>query len=49
MENLKDKIASLSKKVYAEVVEIRRHIHQNPELSFQEFNTVKFIKSKLEK
>lgn len=49
MENLKDKIASLSREIHAEVVEIRRYIHQNPELSFHEFSTVKFIKSKLEK
>jgi amidohydrolase len=49
MENLKNKIELLSKDVHAEVIEIRRYIHQNPELSFQEFNTVKFIKSKLDK
>ena len=30
-----------------EIISIRRHIHQNPELSFQEFNTSEFIQSKL--
>lgn len=32
----------------AEVIEIRRHLHQNPELSFQEFNTSKFVCGKLD-
>ncbi|MDG1477899.1 MAG: M20 family metallopeptidase [Vicingaceae bacterium] len=32
----------------AEVIEIRRHLHRNPELSFQEFNTSKFVCDKLE-
>jgi len=31
-----------------EVIEIRRHLHRNPELSFQEFNTSKFVCDKLE-
>ncbi len=31
-----------------EVIAIRRHIHQNPELSFEEFNTSKFVCSKLD-
>ena len=30
-----------------EVVEIRRYLHQNPELSFKEFNTSKYVCSKL--
>ncbi|MCP2034547.1 amidohydrolase [Planomicrobium sp. HSC-17F08] len=29
--------------LYEEIVEIRRHLHQNPELSFQEENTAKYI------
>lgn len=33
--------------VYKEVVQMRRHIHQHPELSFQEFQTAQFVKSKL--
>lgn len=29
--------------VYEEIVAIRRHLHQNPELSFEEVNTAKYI------
>ena len=32
---------------YSEIVSIRRHIHQFPELSKQEKNTMEFIGSKL--
>lgn len=47
MQNLIHKIKTLSADYYNEVVGIRRHIHQNPELSFQEYETSKFIQSKL--
>lgn len=30
------------------IIEWRRHLHENPELSFEEHNTVKFVKEKLE-
>ena len=30
------------------IIEWRRHFHENPELSFQEHNTVQFVKEKLE-
>lgn len=36
-----------SESILEEVIGIRRHIHQNPELSFQEFNTSKFVSDKL--
>lgn len=45
---MKEKIQQLAKTFYAEIVEIRRHIHQHPELSFQEFKTAEYIQSKLE-
>lgn len=32
---------------YEEIISWRRHLHQNPELSFQESNTAKFIADKL--
>jgi amidohydrolase len=31
-----------------EVIAIRRHLHQNPELSFEEYNTSKYVCSKLD-
>jgi len=42
-----EKIKSLSKQYLAEVIEMRRHIHANPELSFKEFNTSSFVQEKL--
>ncbi len=33
--------------LFDEMLEIRRHIHSNPELSFEEFETAKYIESKL--
>lgn len=40
---LLEKIKSLSQSYCQEVVGLRRHLHANPELSYQEFNTVKFV------
>src|SRR5688572_26790109 len=40
---LLEKIKSLSKEYSQEVVGLRRHLHANPELSYQEYNTVKFV------
>lgn len=45
--NLSEKIKILSKKYFSQALEIRRHIHQNPELSFKEYNTSKYIQEKL--
>ena len=44
---LKDKIMSLASKFHPDIVACRRHLHMNPELSFQEFNTQKFVEEKL--
>ncbi len=44
---LLDKIKSLSKEYASEVVSYRRHLHANPELSYQEFNTAKYVADKL--
>ena len=41
------KINQLSKEVESKVIEWRRHIHQNPELSNREFNTAKYIAAHL--
>lgn len=43
MSSLISKIQVLSKKNIDEIISIRRHIHQYPELSFQEFETSKYI------
>lgn len=47
MSELIQKIKSLSESYFEEILEIRRHIHANPELSFQEHNTAQFIENKL--
>jgi amidohydrolase len=47
MAELKQQIGSLAATYFEEVVSIRRHFHQNPELSCQEFQTAEFICKKL--
>lgn len=47
MKNLKNKISSLAKKYFQEAIEIRRHLHAHPELSYEEYETAEFIKEKL--
>lgn len=47
--SLQDKIKSLSVALLPEIIEIRRYLHMHPELSFQEYETSKFIKSILKK
>ncbi len=42
-----DKIKQLAKKYSSEFIEVRHHLHANPELSYQEFETSKFIQGKL--
>ncbi len=42
-----DKIQQLAKKYAEEFIAIRHHIHAHPELSYQEFETSKFIQQKL--
>jgi len=41
------KIKSLSKEIAAESVATRRHLHQHPELSFQEYQTARFVADRL--
>lgn len=45
---IKEKIKSLAQAFASEFITVRRHLHQNPELSFQEYNTCKVIKTQLE-
>lgn len=44
---LLDKIKALSQQYSDEVIEARRHLHANPELSYQEYNTARFVSEKL--
>jgi amidohydrolase len=44
---LKEKVQSLAKKYKKDTIAIRRHLHQHPELSFEEYQTSQFIQDKL--
>jgi amidohydrolase len=45
---LQQKIKELAKKYADEFIAVRQHLHANPELSYQEFETSKFVQSKLQ-
>ena len=44
-----DKVKKLAKEYASDVINIRRHIHANPELSYQEYNTAKYVAEQLRK
>jgi hippurate hydrolase len=44
---MQEKIKALAKKFAPEFIEVRHHLHANPELSYQEFETSKFVQGKL--
>lgn len=44
---LKDKIKQLAHLYAPDTISIRRHLHANPELSYQEFETAKFVQKQL--
>lgn len=44
---MKDKIAALALKYYPRVLELRRHLHANPELSWSENNTAVLVADEL--
>ena len=46
-DSLIDKIKSLANQYAGEFIDVRHHLHANPELSYKEFETSKFIQSKL--
>lgn len=48
MQITKESVHQLAKEYYADILDIRRHIHQNPELSFGEYKTSDFIRKKLQ-
>ena len=43
--SLVKQIQDLAKEALPQIIEIRRTVHQNPELSFQEYETSKYINS----
>lgn len=45
--NVLEKIKSLSAEIARDVVVMRRHIHAHPELSYQEFNTARYVVAQL--
>jgi len=45
---LKEKIRQLAKQYAPETIEIRRHLHAHPELSYKEFRTSAFVQDKLQ-
>lgn len=47
MSNLKSKVQALAKELKPSVIAMRRHLHANPELSFQEFETASFVEAEL--
>lgn len=46
---MKDRIKELAKEFHADAVRIRRHLHQHPELSFNEVETSKFVCGELDR
>ncbi|GAB3321873.1 M20 family metallopeptidase [Larkinella ripae] len=44
---MKEQIKTLARQYAADIVANRRHLHANPELSFNEYNTAKFVADQL--
>ena len=42
------KVKALAQAFAAETIDIRRHIHANPEMSYEEFETAKYVTSRLQ-
>lgn len=45
---LLQKVKDIAKHIYPKLIEVRRHIHQYPELSFQEYKTAEYVCSILD-
>ncbi|UIR55715.1 amidohydrolase [Sphingobacterium sp. SRCM116780] len=48
MASIKEKVNALAQQFFNETVQTRRHLHQHPELSFEEYNTSAYVKSILQ-
>jgi amidohydrolase len=48
INSIHDIISKRSEELFQKVKSIREHIHANPELSYQEYNTMEFVAGKLE-
>ncbi|MEO7802644.1 MAG: M20 family metallopeptidase [Ginsengibacter sp.] len=46
---IKEKVKQLAANYTDEFIEVRRHLHRHPELSFKEFETSKYIQQQLDK
>lgn len=46
---MQEKIKQLAKAFAPDIIKVRRHLHANPELSYQEFETSKFVQEELRK
>ena len=44
---MQEKIKALARKYAPEFIKVRQHLHAHPELSYQEFETSKFVQAKL--
>lgn len=49
MMNIQEKIKNLAEEIYPKVIKHRSHLHQYPELSYQEFETSNYVKEQLQK
>jgi len=49
MNGILEKIKELALTYKSEIIDVRRHLHQNPELSFKEFKTAEFVSKQLTK
>ena len=47
MNNLKEKIKNLASSYSSNFIDVRHHLHANPELSYQEFETSEYIQERL--
>jgi amidohydrolase len=48
-QNIRESIIQQSEELFEKVVGYRQHLHKNPELSYQEFETMKYISEQLTK